>query len=117
MHLNLKLIQRAFVDLFLSLLFLPKATHENPELIWNDEAREKVCSVVKELKDRSIVQVTLVDTIQQATLGNRIQTSNSSSVGNRKRPIFHNCFRLHSTLKPTEPRTFYVKPSPREHNR
>ncbi|XP_031572111.1 dnaJ homolog subfamily C member 13-like [Actinia tenebrosa] len=29
-----------------------EATHENPELIWNDEAREKVCGVVKELKDR-----------------------------------------------------------------
>lgn len=29
-----------------------EANQENPELIWNTEAREKICSVVKELKDR-----------------------------------------------------------------
>lgn len=29
-----------------------EANQENPELIWNTEAREKVCSVVKKLKDR-----------------------------------------------------------------
>jgi len=28
-----------------------QGTHENPELIWNDEAREKVCSTVKHMKD------------------------------------------------------------------
>lgn len=29
-----------------------EANQENPELIWNTEAREKVCSVVKQLKDK-----------------------------------------------------------------
>ncbi|KAK3742179.1 hypothetical protein QZH41_012074 [Actinostola sp. cb2023] len=29
-----------------------EAIHENPELIWNNEAREKVCSVVKDLEDK-----------------------------------------------------------------
>ena len=28
------------------------ANQENPELIWNTEAREKICSVIKKLKDR-----------------------------------------------------------------
>ena len=28
------------------------ANQENPELIWNTEAREKICSVVKQLKDK-----------------------------------------------------------------
>ncbi|XP_035660587.1 dnaJ homolog subfamily C member 13-like isoform X3 [Branchiostoma floridae] len=28
-----------------------EGTHENPELIWNDDAREKVSSVVKKMKD------------------------------------------------------------------
>ena len=28
-----------------------QGTHENPELIWNDEAREKVCSTVRQMKD------------------------------------------------------------------
>jgi DnaJ family protein C protein 13 len=28
-----------------------ESTHENPELIWNDQAREKVCGVVKQMKD------------------------------------------------------------------
>lgn len=27
-----------------------EGTHENPELIWNDEAREKVCELIKKLK-------------------------------------------------------------------
>ncbi|KAK2150998.1 hypothetical protein LSH36_380g05005 [Paralvinella palmiformis] len=27
-----------------------EGTHENPELIWNDEAREKVCSVIKKMQ-------------------------------------------------------------------
>ena len=26
--------------------------HENPELIWNDDAREKVCTVVKRMKNQ-----------------------------------------------------------------
>ncbi|KAK2561616.1 DnaJ-like protein subfamily C member 13 [Acropora cervicornis] len=29
-----------------------EANQENPELIWNTEAREKICSVVKQLKDK-----------------------------------------------------------------
>ncbi|XP_064598102.1 dnaJ homolog subfamily C member 13-like isoform X2 [Liolophura sinensis] len=29
-----------------------EGTHENPELIWNDEAREKVSAVIKKLKDK-----------------------------------------------------------------
>ncbi|XP_064647249.1 dnaJ homolog subfamily C member 13-like isoform X1 [Lineus longissimus] len=29
-----------------------EGSHENPELIWNDEAREKVCDVVRKMKDR-----------------------------------------------------------------
>ncbi|KAK0045772.1 dnaJ subfamily C member 13-like isoform X1 [Biomphalaria pfeifferi] len=29
-----------------------EGTHENPELIWNDEAREKVCSTVKKLREK-----------------------------------------------------------------
>ena len=24
-------------------------THENPELIWNDEAREKVCTTIRKM--------------------------------------------------------------------
>ena len=32
--------------------FFCVANQENPELIWNTEAREKICSVVKQLKDR-----------------------------------------------------------------
>jgi DnaJ homolog subfamily C member 13 len=32
-------------------LFLLSGTHENPELIWNDEAREKVSVSVKDLKE------------------------------------------------------------------
>jgi DnaJ family protein C protein 13 len=31
-----------------------EGTHENPELIWNDESREKVSDVVKKLKNRYI---------------------------------------------------------------
>lgn len=30
-------------------------TQENPELIWNDESREKVCDKVKQLADRSVL--------------------------------------------------------------
>lgn len=33
------------------------ATHENPELIWNDEAREKVCSTVKHMKNEYVLCV------------------------------------------------------------
>lgn len=29
-----------------------QGTHENPELIWNDESREKVSETVKKLKNR-----------------------------------------------------------------
>ena len=29
-------------------------THENPELIWNDESRSKVQQVVKDLKDKCV---------------------------------------------------------------
>jgi len=32
-------------------VFVCQGTHENPELIWNDEAREKVCSTVRQMKD------------------------------------------------------------------
>lgn len=32
----------------------PADTQENPELIWNDESREKVCDMVKRLADRSV---------------------------------------------------------------
>ena len=41
-------------DLFLILfvLFFCIANQENPELIWNTEAREKICTVVQQLKDR-----------------------------------------------------------------
>jgi len=31
-----------------------QGTHENPELIWNDEAREKVCSTVRQMKDEYV---------------------------------------------------------------
>lgn len=31
-----------------------QGTHENPELIWNDESREKVSETVKKLKNRYI---------------------------------------------------------------
>ena len=31
-----------------------EGTHENPELIWNDESREKVSDVVKKLKNRYV---------------------------------------------------------------
>ena len=27
-------------------------THENPELIWNDESREKLCAVVKRMQEQ-----------------------------------------------------------------
>ena len=37
---------------FWFVLFFCIANQENPELIWNTEAREKICSVVKQLKDR-----------------------------------------------------------------
>ena len=30
-------------------------TQENPELIWNDESREKVCDTVKKLADRLVM--------------------------------------------------------------
>ena len=33
----------------------PADTQENPELIWNDESREKVCDTVKRLADRSVL--------------------------------------------------------------
>jgi hypothetical protein len=26
--------------------------HENPELVWNDESREKVCNVIKKERNR-----------------------------------------------------------------
>jgi len=41
-------------DLFLICLFVffGIANQENPELIWNTEAREKICTVVKQLKDK-----------------------------------------------------------------
>lgn len=32
-----------------------EGSHENPELIWNDEAREKVCDVVRKMKDRLVL--------------------------------------------------------------
>ena len=33
-------------------LFYISGVHENPELIWNNEAREKVSRIVKQMKDK-----------------------------------------------------------------
>jgi hypothetical protein len=35
-------------------IFMFQGTHENPELIWNDESREKVSTIIKKLKDRYV---------------------------------------------------------------
>ena len=36
------------------LCLLVSDTQENPELIWNDESREKVCDTVKKLADKLV---------------------------------------------------------------
>ena len=41
-----------FCNLELSLFLFFSGCHENPELIWNDESREKVSGEVKDMKNR-----------------------------------------------------------------
>lgn len=41
----------ATIDYIVSFL-TTTANHENPELIWNDDARTKVSKMAKEMKDR-----------------------------------------------------------------
>ena len=37
-----------------------EGTHENPELMWNDEARERVCSTVRQMKDEYVAATSFV---------------------------------------------------------
>ena len=48
---SIKVTIMATIDYIVSFL-TTTANHENPELIWNDDARTKVSKMAKEMKDR-----------------------------------------------------------------
>ena len=51
-HARIELYVRSV--LLMAVLPLCSGMHENPELIWNDEAREKVSDTVKRMKDECV---------------------------------------------------------------